>query len=320
MKLFDTTSIIFPGLGIEIDPPEGFCLPGTDFEIKFYGAIIALGVVLAVAYALWQCRRYGLTSDDIYNIVLVGIPCAIVGARMYYVISRWDSYFAPGVPWYKFLSIRDGGLAIYGGILGAVAGLLVFFLSRRARRGKLLASFDIGGFGLLIGQLVGRWGNFFNREAFGSYTDNPLAMRISESRLHVGDQVGKDFLAQVELLRSRAVEGGYAGMIQVHPTFLYESLWNLAGLVLLHFLSRKRRFDGQMFLCYLFWYGLGRTWIEGLRMDSLGSGAIRYSQVLAIVSCVLAAGAVVWMLCVKKPDPERMLVHRRAREQAGTEE
>lgn len=310
MRFLDDNAITFPGLGLTVAPPEGFCLPGTDFEIKFYGVIITLGVVLAVLYALWRRKDYGLSSDDIYNIVLVGVPCGVIGARLYYVISRWESYFGPGIPWYKFLSIRDGGLAIYGGVIGAVLGLLIFFLSKKERRAKLLPSFDIGGFGLLIGQLMGRWGNFFNREAFGSYTDNFLAMRISESNLHMGDQVGKGFLAQVELLKEKALAGGYAGMIQVHPTFLYESLWNLAGLILLHFLAKKRKFDGQMFLGYIFWYGLGRAWIESLRMDSLGSGAIRYSQVLAIVSCVLTAAALIYFTFVRKPDPEKMLVFR----------
>lgn len=274
--LFDRPSISFPGLGIgEIDPPDGFYIPGTDFEIKFYGVVIALGVLLAVLYCSRRAKEFGLTGDDILNVLLVGLPCAIVGARLYYVV-----FF--GVPWGDFFKIREGGLAIYGGVLGAVIGLSVYFFTKRERRQKLLPSFDICGLGLLIGQAMGRWGNFFNREAYGAQTDCFLRMGLK-------------------------LNGEWSYW---HPTFLYESVWNLIGLVLLHFLSKKRRFDGQVFLYYIAWYGLGRAVIEGLRTDSLYWGSFRVSQVLAAISCVAAVGTLAFVLLKKKPDGSAMLVNR----------
>lgn len=315
--MLDST-IIFPHLGIEVDPADGITI--FNFEIKWYALIIAAGLLLAVFYALRRCRQFGLTSDDVIDIVLVGLPCAIVGARTYYVLFEWDRYFVNPEHWYDFLNIRQGGLAIYGAVIGAVAGLLVFYLSKKSRRKKLLPAMDIGALGLLIGQGVGRWGNFMNREAFGCYTDNLFAMRISQSNLSYNpSKVSAEYLQQVEQLKEKAIEGGYAGFIQVHPTFLYESVWNLAGLVLLHFLSKKRRFDGQVFLYYLAWYGLGRLWIEGLRMDSLGTGNFRVSQVLAGVTCVLSLGLLAFLLWKKKPDGSKLLVNIPANTETATE-
>ena len=280
----DTSPITFPGLGIEIDPSQGFTIPGTQFEIKWYGVIIAVGVLLAVLYAMRRAKDFGLTGDDILNMLLVGLPCAIVGARLYYVIFEWDRFFGAGIPWYQFLNLREGGLAIYGGIIGASLALILYCGLSKKRRAQTLPSFDIIGLGLLIGQAIGRWGNFFNREAHGGVTNSFLRMGI--------------------------IENGQ--LIYVHPTFLYESLWNLIGLVLIHFLSKKRKFDGQVFLYYIIWYGLGRAWIEGLRTDSLYWGPFRVSQVLAAVSCLLAVGVLLYVLLVKRPDPANMLVNRAA--------
>ena len=280
----DTSPITFPGLGIEIDPSQGFTIPGTQFEIKWYGVIIAVGVLLAVLYAMRRAKDFGLTGDDILNMLLVGLPCAIVGARLYYVIFEWDRFFGAGIPWYQFLNLREGGLAIYGGIIGASLALILYCGLSKKRRAQMLPSFDIIGLGLLIGQAIGRWGNFFNREAHGGVTNSFLRMGI--------------------------IENGQ--LIYVHPTFLYESLWNLIGLVLIHFLSKKRKFDGQVFLYYIIWYGLGRAWIEGLRTDSLYWGPFRVSQVLAAVSCLLAVGVLLYVLLVKRPDPAKMLVNRAA--------
>ena len=278
----DTSPITFPGLGIEIDPSQGFSIPGTQFEIKWYGVIIAVGVLLAVLYAMRRAKDFGLTGDDILNMLLVGLPCAIVGARLYYVIFEWDRFFGAGIPWYQFLNLREGGLAIYGGIIGASLALILYCGLSKKRRAQMLPSFDIIGLGLLIGQAIGRWGNFFNREAHGGVTDSFLRMGI--------------------------IENGQ--LIYVHPTFLYESLWNLIGLALIHFLSKKRKFDGQVFLYYIIWYGLGRAWIEGLRTDSLYWGPFRVSQILAAVSCLLAVGVLLYVLLVKRPDPAKMLVNR----------
>lgn len=282
MVFSDPSPISFPGLGIEVDPPAGFTIPGTSFEIKFYGLIIAIGVLLAVIYTVRRSKEFGLVKDDIYNLVIVGMPCAIIGARLYYVIFEWDRFFGPGTNWYDFLNIRKGGLAIYGGVIGAALSIIIFCLSSKKRRAKLLPYFDVTGLGLLIGQAVGRWGNFFNREAHGGPSSGLLRMGIVE-------------------------EGT---LMYVHPTFLYESVWNLAGLILLHLLSKKRKFDGQVFLYYLAWYGLGRAWIEGMRTDSLWWGDFRVSQVLAAVSCLVAVGVMLYVLLVKRPSPDKMLVNR----------
>lgn len=282
MLRFDTSPISFPGLGIEVNPSDGFFI--GNFEIKWYAVIIACGMLLAVIYAMRRCKEFGLTSDDIYNIVLIGIPSAIIGARAYYVIFEWEHYFGAGIPWYKCLMIRDGGLAIYGGVIGAVLSAMIYCLTSKRRRSKLLPYLDIAGLGLLIGQAVGRWGNFFNREAHGGETESFLRMGL--------------------------IEGGR--QIYVHPTFLYESVWNLIGLLLLHFLSKKRKFDGQVFLYYLAWYGLGRAFIEGLRTDSLYIGSFRVSQLLAAVTCLVSVGILLYMLAFKRPDPKAMLVNRAA--------
>lgn len=309
MRILNDLPISFPGLGIEnVDPPQGFDLFGTGFEIRFYGVIIAIGLFLAVLYCMWRAKEFGLTGDNILDVALVGVPCAIVGARLYYVILY-------GVEFSQWLNIRDGGLAIYGGVIAAVLGFALFSLTSKARRSRFLPSADVAGLGLLIGQSIGRWGNFFNREAFGSYCDNILAMRLPDSCIR-----GLAESPALQELKQKAIEGGYEGFVQVHPTFLYESLWNFAGLILLHFLSKKRRFDGQIFLGYLAWYGLGRFFIEGLRTDSLMSGSLRTSQVVALISFAGAVGILLFMALWKKPDPANMLVNRNTTKQETEEQ
>lgn len=290
MILSDTSPISFPGLGIEVNPSDGFFI--GNFEIKWYAVVIAFGLLLAVLYAMRRCKEFGLTADDIYNIVFVGLPSAIVGARAYYVIFEWKQYFGPGIPWYKCLMIRDGGLAIYGAVIAALLAATIYCMTSQKRRAKLLPYMDIGSIGLLIGQGIGRWGNFFNREAHGGETTNFLRMGLIE----------------------------HGQQIFVHPTFLYESVWNLAGVVILHFVSKKRKFDGQIILCYLAWYGLGRAFIEGLRTDSLYIGPFRVSQLLAAVTCVASVAILVYVLGFKHPDPRNMLVNRAAAEQETASE
>lgn len=290
MILSDTSPISFPGLGIEVNPSDGFFI--GNFEIKWYAVVIAFGLLLAVLYAMRRCKEFGLTADDIYNIVFVGLPSAIVGARAYYVIFEWKQYFGPGIPWYKCLMIRDGGLAIYGAVIAALLAATIYCMTSKKRRAKLLPYMDIGSIGLLIGQGIGRWGNFFNREAHGGETTNFLRMGLIE----------------------------HGQQIFVHPTFLYESVWNLVGVVILHFVSKKRKFDGQIILCYLAWYGLGRAFIEGLRTDSLYIGPFRVSQLLAAVTCVASVAILVYVLGFKHPDPRNMLVNRAAAEQETASE
>lgn len=289
MNIFLTSPISFPGLGIEgINPPDGFSIPGTNFEIKFYGVIIAIGVLLAVTYCLRRAKQFGVTQDDILNLVLICLPSAIVGARLYYVIFEWDQFFGPGIPWYRFLDIRSGGLAIYGGVIGAVLGMLIY---TRVRKLKIFPCLDLTGIGLLLGQAIGRWGNFINREAFGAATELPWRMRLWTSATTYMD---------------------------VHPTFLYESLWNVIGLLLLYFVvSRARRFDGENTCFYFIWYGLGRFWIEGLRTDSLYlfhwtlfGQRIRVSQAVSLVMVLVCTGILIYRLAVKKDNGVNLYVRR----------
>ena len=278
--------ISFPNLGIDINP--GYKLDIGPLSIHYYGIVIALGLLLAAVYGLRRRKEFGLSQDDILDGALIIVPIAIICARAYYCIFAWDEYKADPI---SVLYIWNGGLAIYGGVIGAALSIIVYC---KVKKISLFAALDITSLGFLIGQSIGRWGNFFNREAFGCYTDGLFAMRISQHQLHVPKDASPHFLQQVALLKEKAAAGGYAGFIQVHPTFLYESIWNLVGFILLHFLSKRRKYDGQIALGYVAWYGLGRAIIEGLRMDSLGSGDFRVSQVLAAVSCVIAVGILLW--------------------------
>ena len=277
--------ISFPSLGIEIDPPRGFALFGLD--IRFYGIIIAVGLLLAVFYGLKRSKQFGLKEDDILDGVLGIVPFAIICARAYYCIFSWDEFAHNPI---SVLYIWQGGLAIYGGIIGAALGVIVLCLIKKIRLGAVL---DLVALGFLIGQCLGRWGNFFNREAFGAETETFLRMGLY------------DYVAE----RYR----------YFHPTFLYESLWNLAGFLLLHVLSKKRKYDGQIALGYAAWYGLGRTFIEGLRMDSLYWGPFRISQLLAAISCFIAVGVLIFNAFRQHP-AEKLFVNAVAAENAAAAE
>ncbi len=269
------SSVVFPGLGFQINVRD-IAFRVFGWPIHWYGIIIALGFLLAVAFCSRRASRYGVEQDDIIDLLIYAVPLCIIGARLYYVIFYLDLYrnVDGGLDFGRMVRIWDGGLAIYGGIIAAILVLLVFCKKRKL---CFLAFADLGSFGMLIGQLVGRWGNFVNVEAYGGPTDLPWRMGIYDD----------------------AVTGVYQYM-EVHPTFLYESLWNLLGLLLLIFIVEKRRkFDGQIFLSYMAWYGLGRSWIEGLRTDSLYffSTGLRVSQVLAIVIFVVATAVLIFQLC-----------------------
>ena len=267
-------NISFPLLGIEVNPPRVLSL--GPLTIHYYGLIIAVGLMLAVVYACKRSKEFGLKEDDILDGVLSITPFAIVCARLYYCAFSWEEYAANPI---SVLYIWNGGIAIYGGVLGAVIGVAVFCRIKKIRMTTLLAVVLLG---FLIGQMIGRWGNFMNREAFGAATD-------SFSRMGLFNKV----TGQWEYY---------------HPTFLYESLWNLLGLVGLHFLSKKRKFDGQIALGYAAWYGLGRCWIEGLRVDSLWWGPFRVSQMLAGISCIAAVSVLIWQH-FKPHDPANLWVN-----------
>ena len=273
------TEISFPALDLVMNPGRSVSI--GPLTVHYYGAIIALGLVLAVVYACRRSKDFGLKEDDLIDGVLWVTPFAIVCARAYYVIFRWaEEYAAKPI---SALYIWQGGLAIYGGVIGAVIGILVFCKCRRIKPAVVL---DVVSMGFLIGQSMGRWGNFFNREAFGAETDVLWKMGLMKAN---GD------------------------IIYVHPTFLYESLWNACGFVILHFASRRRKFDGQIALGYMAWYGLGRCMIEGLRSDSLYIGPFRVSQLLAGVSCIVAVSLLVWNH-FRPQDPAKLYVNRQIEE------
>jgi phosphatidylglycerol:prolipoprotein diacylglycerol transferase len=256
----DYTTITFPGLGISLNPPREIPVVG-DFSIHFYGIIIGLGLLLAAIYGLRRSKSFGIKSDDVLDGVLWIVPLAVVCARLYYCIFSWADYKDNPI---EMLYIWNGGLAIYGGVIGAALGVILFSKIKKVSLGAVL---DLVAISFLIGQSIGRWGNFMNREAFGAETTSFLRMGL---------------------------EDGLTGEVTYyHPTFLYESLWNAAGFFLLHFLSKKRKYDGQMALGYVAWYGLGRAFIEGLRTDSLYWGPFRVSQVLAAGSCLIAVALLI---------------------------
>ena len=279
------TTISFPGLGLEMNPPSYFSI--GPLTIHFYGVIIALGLVLAVVYGMRRSKQFGLTEDHILDGVLWIVPFAILCARLYYCVFEWNSYKDNPI---SILYIWEGGLAIYGGVIGAAIGIIVFSRVKKLSLGALL---DVVSIGFLIGQSIGRWGNFMNREAFGAATESFLRMGLLNPRTGAFEYY--------------------------HPTFLYESVWNAAGFVLLHTLSKKRQYDGQIALGYVAWYGLGRAFIEGLRMDSLYWGPFRVSQLLAAISCI-AAVIVLTIQHFKSHDKENLFVNRVAAAATTSEE
>lgn len=277
------SSICFPFLGIEVNPPRTFAL--GPLTIHFYGLIIATGMMLAVLYCCRRSARAGLTEDDILDGVLWIAPFAIICARIYYCAFSWSEYASNPI---SVLYIWNGGIAIYGSVLGALVGVIVFC---KIKKCSIPALLDLVVLGFLIGQFMGRWGNFFNREAFGAATENYFRMGLYNT-----------VTSQWEYY---------------HPTFLYESCWNVVGFLILHFLSPKRRYDGQIALGYAAWYGLGRAMIEGLRVDSLYWGSFRVSQVLAGVSCLTATAVLLWQ-CFR-PHDRNGLIEFRCAEAAQTE-
>lgn len=268
--------IRFPHLGIEIESlGKGITIGG--FTIAFYGMIMAFGMIMGYLMAVFQAKRTGQEPDIYLDLALWDIVFAVIGARLYYVVFSWDYYKDNPM---EILNIRGGGLAIYGGV---IAGVITTFVFAKIKKLSFWQLVDTACAGLLVGQIIGRWGNFCNREAFGSYTDSLLAMQIKESDVSAAN------LTQSVVKHLVDVDG--VPYIQVHPTFLYESLWNLLVLVLIFCYTKHRKYDGQLFLLYLLGYGLGRVWIEGLRTDQLllfGTG-IAVSQLLSGILVAVSA-------------------------------
>ena len=268
-------SIRFPNLNIHFEyVGKNFTIGG--FEVALYGVIIALGMLGAILLANLIAKKIGHKTEILFDVALICIPAAIVGARLYYVAFEWDHYKNNLL---KIFDIRQGGLAIYGGLIAAV--IAAFFVIRY-KKDSFWQIADIAAPCMILGQVVGRWGNFFNREAFGQYTDNLFAMQLPVSA------VRKTEITQQ--MWDNLVTIGGVDYIQVHPTFFYESMWNLCLMLLLLIYFKHRKFDGEIFLLYMLGYGVGRAWIEALRTDQLvisGLG-LPASQLLAVVLVVVS--------------------------------
>lgn len=284
----------FVNLGITIEHLRNH-ITVFGFRIAFYGIIIGIGMLAGMWVAMRDARRRGQDPDIYMDFALYAIVFSIIGARAYYVIFDWDNYKDNLI---QIFNLRAGGLAIYGGVIGAVLTLIVF---TRVRKQSFFSMADSGVLGLITGQIIGRWGNFFNCEAFGGYTDNLFAMRIKTSL------VNPSMISQ-ELLDKQIVENGVS-YIQVHPTFFYESMWNLGVLLFLLWYRKRKKFTGQMMWLYFLGYGLGRVWIEGLRTDQLklpGTG-IAVSQLLSAVLVAVSAAVIFWRTRTPKERAEKPL-------------
>lgn len=274
-------TIDFPNIGIHLKS-VGDHITIFGFDIAFYGMIIGFGILTGLLIAAAEAKRSGQNPEDYFDLAIYAVIFSIIGARLYYVAFSWDMYKDDLL---SILNIRQGGLAIYGGVIAAVITVFVFAKVKKMSAPLIL---DTAGLGLIAGQMIGRWGNFFNREAFGEYTNSFLAMRLPADAVR-----GSDI---TELMRKNMETVKGVSYIQVHPTFLYESLWCLMVLIIMLIYRKHKKFDGEVFLVYLFGYGLGRFWIEGLRTDQLliPKIGLPVSQVLAgalvVVSLALIIG------------------------------
>ncbi len=269
------TTVSFPGLGIGEFTMNKVAFSIGNVSVHWYGIIITLGIVLAVLYVIWRGKQEGISCDDVLDYTIWTVMSGIVGARLYYVLTTLKD---PTTGKWNYTSFRDviavweGGLAIYGGIIAGAAAIVVVSIVKKYTRQKIFKMFDAVAPAVMMGQIIGRWGNFVNGEAHGYKT------------------------AENFFLRMGIVE--YGRVRYYHPTFLYESIWNLAGFVLINLLYKKKKFDGQMLLMYLTWYGFGRMFIEGLRADSLMVGPFRISQVVGFL-CFTIGGALLAVCLVR---------------------
>lgn len=279
--MMDKMDIAFPNLGIYLNNvPKSFHVFG--FEIALYGIFIALAVLGGILMAAREAKKTGQNEDIYWDMAIYIMLFSIIGARIYYVIFSWDVYKDNLL---SIFNLREGGLAIYGGV---IAGFATAFIYAKIRKLSFLQLVDTAVLGLIVGQVIGRWGNFTNREVFGGYTNNLLAMRLPIESIRSTADITEGIAAHI-------VEG--TNYIQVHPTFLYESLWNLLLLFLILFYRRHKKFQGEVALLYFAGYGLGRIWIEGIRTDQLWlpGTTIAVSQVLAGVFIVVAVAADVFV-------------------------
>lgn len=273
-SIMDVKDIAFPNLGIYLkNIPQGFYI--GDFYIAFYGIIIGLGILLGITMAAHSAKVMGMNPDDVWDFAIYAVIFSVIGARIYYVVFEWDSYKNDLL---SIFNTRQGGLAIYGAVIGAFITLFVY---TRIKKCKALNLGDAGVTGLILGQILGRWGNFFNREVFGEYSDGLLAMRLPVAAIRDKSDI-------TENIRAHMVEG--TNYIQVHPTFLYESMLNLIVLIFILWYLKRKAFDGEICLLYLGGYGIIRFFVEGIRTDQLkipGTG-IAVSQMLGMVLFIFA--------------------------------
>lgn len=297
-------TIDFPNLGIHLENVgKSFSIFG--FDIAFYGIIIGIGILVGIFMAMGQAKRTKQDPEIYIDLSIYAVIFGIIGARIYYVIFSWDMYKDDLL---SIFNIRQGGLAIYGGIIAAVITVFVFARKRELSVRRLL---DTACFGLVLGQAIGRWGNFFNREAFGEYTNGLFAMRIPLDAVRSSDvtQMMRDNL--------QVIDG--VGYIQVHPTFLYESIWCLLLLGFMLFYRSRRMFRGELFLVYLGGYGFGRFWIEGLRTDQLLLPVIGW-PVSRVLAGVLAVASVIIIVRTRKNIQRRKTMHKHKKRTPEREE
>lgn len=275
--------IAFPHLGIYLrDVPKSISVFG--FEIAFYGIIIATGILLGILLAAREAKVTGQDPDDYWDFSIYAVICSIIGARVYYVVFAWDLYKDDLL---SVFNLRQGGLAIYGAV---IAAFLTGFLYARRKKKSFFLMADTGVVGLVLGQIIGRWGNFFNREAFGQYTDGLFAMRLPVAAVRASD-ISESIAAHI-------TDG--INYIQVHPTFLYEGLWNTGVLLfMLYYRKKLKKFNGEIALVYLGGYGLGRLWVEGLRTDQLLIPGIGW-PVSQLLAGLMFSGAVAAILIVRR--------------------
>ena len=270
-------NISFPNLGIYLEH-VGKNVSVFGFEIAYYGIIIGCAILIGFMIATSEAKRTRQNPDDYLDMGIIGVIAGIVGARAFYVIFSWDMYKNDFL---DIFNLREGGLAIYGGVIGAV---IAVFVLARVKRLSPFQILDTVALAILNGQMLGRWGNFFNREAFGEYTDSLFAMRLPLDAVRSGDVT--------DLMREHIERIDGVSYIQVHPTFLYESVWCCVLLILLALYRKQKKYEGELFLLYIFGYGLGRVWIEGLRTDQLLIPGIGFPVSQAIAGCVVVfAGA-----------------------------
>lgn len=282
------TSILFPNLGIHLKNVGQF-IDVFGFEIAYYGMIIGTGVIAGILLAAYLAKKTGQNPDTYYDLAIYEVIFSIIGARLYYVIFSWDVYKDDLL---SIFNLREGGLAIYGAVIAAVITAIVY---AKAKKISFWVLADTGAPALILGQILGRWGNFFNREAFGEYTNSLFAMQLPVEAVRSADITEKMWKNIVE------IEG--VQFIQAHPTFLYESLWNVCVLAFMLWWMKRKKFEGEVFLIYLLGYGVGRSWIEGLRTDPLliPGTSVPVSQVLALV-LVISSAALMYVKGKKSKD------------------